>query len=88
MLARNKVKIMDRKTSVKHKKFKDDDSEERVEESDSEEASDDELVDSDDNAIEKSEDEEPSELKKELNKMSFEEVQKLQNKLGLKKYYF
>ncbi len=28
-----------------------------------------------------------NELQKELNKMSFEDIQKLQNKLGLKKYW-
>jgi hypothetical protein len=53
-----------------------------------EEEEDDELTESESLSQEEEEEEDvlQSGLKQELNKMSFEEVQKLQNKLGLKKY--
>lgn len=60
------------------------------EEEDEPELSEEEIEDEEDGEEEDEEesesDEEDSELKQELNKMSFEDVQKLQNKIGLKKY--
>jgi hypothetical protein len=70
----------------KHTRLDDDDDDE-VEEL---EEDDDELTESESLSQEEEEEEEEdflqSGLKQEINKMSFEEVQKLQNKLGLKKY--
>jgi hypothetical protein len=67
----------------KHTRLDDDDDDELVDE-----LEDDELTESESLSQEEEEEEDvlQSGLKQELNKMSFEEVQKLQNKLGLKKY--
>ena len=85
MFSRSKVEEEKKVVKGKHTKLDDDD----------EEIEEEELTESVENISDGYEEEDEgvedvlqSGLKKELNKMSFEEVQKLQNKLGLKKYAF
>ena len=82
MFSRNKTKV-EEKTVVKGKHTRLDEDEE-IEESESSDAAESD-EDEEQEASEEDENTLQSGLKQELNKMSFEDVQKLQNKIGLKK---